>query len=214
MRSSSTTSIIHRPVWRRVKPRYLAFAAAHVRAGGLAVVVPDHGRMRMLLPVEPSGRLTTLALWALLSIEHRRAPLVREGPAKGLRSAVVKKGYEGSVLDWCERDQGHEGPMRRIALDCTECAACCRDADVVLDAAELVRWRGAGRPELADKPYVRRARDGKITLRFLPNGRCPHLRKDKRCGIYPLRPDNCRAFLAGSEACLAAREETLGLRDG
>jgi uncharacterized protein len=53
-----------------------------------------------------------------------------------------------------------------------------------------------------------------VTLRFLGKGPCQHLQRDKKCRIYPIRPDNCSAFVVGSEACLAAREDTLGLRDG
>jgi len=70
------------------------------------------------------------------------------------------------------------------------------------------------REELGRRPYVRRARDGKVSLRFGPGGRCRHLQADRRCAIYELRPFNCSVFLMGSEACLVAREETLGLRDG
>jgi Fe-S-cluster containining protein len=36
---------------------------------------------------------------------------------------------------------------------------------------------------------------------------------DNRCAIYAIRPFNCSVFPVGSEACLAARESTLHVRD-
>ena len=117
------------------------------------------------------------------------------------------------VLDWCERDAVHEGPTRAMALDCLACAACCHEANVVVEEPDFARFRAIGRPELARPPYVRRA-GGVVTLTFLPNGRCRHLGRTRKCAVYDARPDNCRAFVTGSEACLAAREDTLGYRDG
>ncbi|AUX25085.1 hypothetical protein SOCEGT47_056280 [Sorangium cellulosum] len=206
--------VVSRPIWRRFRPRYLARAAAHVRAGGHAAIVLPEERIDLLLSVDEAGKLTELGQWALLSIEQQRFRRVSEGPARGLATARVKRQYEGSVLDWCERDSVHPGTIRALSLDCLACGACCHDANVVLDGDDLARWRGAGRGDLAGRAYVRRARDGKITLRFAASGRCQHLGDDLRCAIYELRPDNCRAFVVGSEACLSAREETLGIRDG
>jgi Fe-S-cluster containining protein len=83
----------------------------------------------------------------------------------------------------------------------------------VLDLADFDRWRKAGRKDLLGKDYIKRS-NGKVTLRFALDGRCQHLGADIKCAIYPIRPDNCSVFVAGSEACLAAREETLHIRDG
>jgi uncharacterized protein len=185
-----------------------------VRAGGHAAIVLPDERVDLLLSIGQDGKLTELGLWSLLSIEQQRFRRVSEGPAQGLATARVKRQYEGSVLDWCERDSTHPGAMRDVALDCLACGACCHDANVVLDEVDLARFRGAGRGDLTGRTYVRRARDGKITLRFAASGRCQHLCEDRRCAIYEIRPDNCRAFVVGSEACLSAREETLGIRDG
>ncbi|WP_441291940.1 YkgJ family cysteine cluster protein [Sorangium sp. KYC3313] len=206
--------VVSRPVWRRFRPRFLSRAAAHVRAGGHAAIVLPDERVDLLLSIGEDGKLTELGLWSLLSIEQQRFRRVGEGPAKGLATARVKRQYEGSVLDWCERDSTHPGAIREVALDCLSCGACCHDANVLLDEVDLARFRGAGRGDLTGRAYVRRARDGKITLRFAASGRCQHLCEDLRCAIYEIRPDNCRAFVVGSEACLSAREETLGLRDG
>jgi Fe-S-cluster containining protein len=203
---------VERPVWRRFAPRFVERAASWVRSGGHAAVV-DGERVDVLLGAT-SGRITEPGLWSLLAIEQSRWRRVKEGPAEGLARARVHDAFAAVVLDWCERDETHEGPTRTLFLDCTACAACCMEANVVLGERDLDRFRRGGRPEIAQRAYVRRARDGRITLRFLPNGRCPHLGADRLCGIYEMRPDNCRVFPAGSEACLAAREDTLGWRDG
>lgn len=205
--------VIDRPVWRRFKPMFLARAAAHVKKGGHAAIVHKNGRVDMLLTVGEGGKITELGLWSLLAIEQRRWVRVKKGAAKDLATARVTDKFAGSVIDWCDRDSIHAGSVRQIELNCIECGACCHEANVVMDEADLARFRDGGRPDLARKDYVKRSRDGRITLRFAPSGKCQHL-QGKMCGIYPLRPDNCRVFVVGSEACLAAREETLKLRDG
>ncbi len=207
--------VIDRPVWRRFKPMFLARAAAHVKKGGHAAIVHKNGRVDMLLTVDEGGKITELGLWSLLAIEQRRWRRVKAGPAKDLATARVAPKFTGSVVDWCDRDSVHPGATRRMKLDCLKCAACCHESNVVLDEADLERFREGGRPDLVHKDYIKRHRDGRITLRFVP-GRapCQHLRRDKKCSIYAIRPDNCSVFVVGSEACLAAREDTLGLRDG
>lgn len=208
----SSCYTIARPIWRRYRPRWLARAAAHVRAGGHAVITHRDDRMDLLLTINERGKIAELGLWALLAIEQQRWRRVKEGPAKGLATARVGRRYEGSVLDWCERDSVHGGSTRTIELDCLACAACCHDNNVLLDHVDLGRWREAGRADLADPAYVREE-NGKTTLRLAESGACLHL-EGKACGIYPLRPDNCSSFVVGSEPCLSAREETLGIRDG
>jgi hypothetical protein len=206
--------VIVRPVWRSFRERYLARAAAHVRSGGHAAIVRDDDVIEILLTVDDRGQITELGQWAILAIEQQRWRRVKEGPAQGLATARVRPSYGGSVLDWCERDSVHPDATRTIRLDCLECAACCHEANVVLDEADFERWREADRRDLLGRAYIKRARDGKVTLRFSAAGPCQHLGRDKKCRIYAIRPDNCGAFVVGSEACLAAREDTLGLRDG
>jgi uncharacterized protein len=205
--------VIDRPVWRRFQERFLARAATHVRRGGHAAIERENGDVTMLLGVDRAGKITELGLWSILAIEQRRWRRVKDGPAKGLASARVDPDFGGSVLDWCDRDSIHEGPTREIALDCLDCGACCHEANVLLDEDDFERWRGAGRKDLINRAYLKR-RDGKVTLRFLANGRCRNLGADNKCGIYAIRPDNCSVFVVGSEACLAAREDTLKIRDG
>lgn len=213
MSDTDSTLVVTRPVWRRFVPRFRARAITHALGGGFSAVVPDEGRIELLLPCDGKGRITELGLWALLAIEQQRWRKLTSGPEAGLATALVGVDFEEVVLDMCERDGVHEGPTRTLLFDCLACGACCTEANVELEAADLARFRAAGRADLVGKDYVRRAR-GKVTLRFLENGRCQHLGGDNKCAVYSFRPDNCRAFPVGSECCLAAREQSLGWVDG
>lgn len=207
-------AIVFRPVWRSFLPRFLDRAAEHVRAGGHAAVLGDKRRVDLLLGVDASGKITELGLWTLLAIEQQRWTRVKKGPALGLATAKVARDFEEVILGFCERDGVHPHATRKLRLDCLECAACCHESNVVLHEDDMQRFRDAGRADLLGRAYVRRARDGKVTLRFAESGRCQHLKRDNKCRIYPIRPFNCSVFPVGSEACLAAREQTLGLIDG
>ena len=203
-----------RPVWRKFHERFTTRAAAWVRAGGHAVVYRDDGDLTLLLGTTEHGELTEAALWSILAVEQHRSRVLRDGPAKGLRAAHVQPHAEWAVIDWCERDSGFEAPTRVLHLDCLACAACCHDANVLLDEEDLERFRDAGRADLTTSRFIKRSRDGKRHLRFLKESACQHLHTDNKCQIYELRPYNCRVFPAGSEACLAARESTREWRDG
>jgi len=201
-------------VWRRFVPRFLDRAADWVRAGGQAAVVFDDTRIDLLLGADACGAITEQSLWAVLALEQRRYRKVKDGPAQGLFLVRVMAHARAAALDWCERDSILEHATRVLELDCLQCGACCHDADVLLEPDDLERFRAAGRAELVGRSYVKRARDGKVTLRFAKDGRCQHLHVDNKCRIYELRPFNCSVFPVGSEACLAARESTLRIRDG
>lgn len=209
-----TATRIIRPIWRRFRPRWLARAAAHVRAGGCAAIVDERDDVYVLLPVDAKGKVPELPRWALLAIEHRRTTRVADGPAKGLAKAKIRPQYAGSVMDWCSRDAIHEGSTRTFELDCIACGACCHDSNVIMDEVDLDRFRKGGRKDLTTSKYIVRHQDGRISLRFAKPGPCQLQAADNRCTIYEIRPDNCRRFVTGSEACLAAREDTLKLRDG
>ncbi len=218
--------LVERPVWRRFSPRFVTRAAAWAKKGGAAAVLDGLGALVVVLPTDARGRATTLARWAMWSIDERVIRRARSGPFEGLRIVPLAGGPATSVLDWCERDAMHEGPTRTLSLDCLACGACCHDAEVLLDERDLDRYRRGNRPDLASDQRVERRADGTLALRLVAakplarwphartNERCPELGDDLRCASYRLRPDNCRAFLRGSEACLAAREDTLSLRDG
>jgi len=218
---------IERPVWRRFRKEFHSRAAAWVKAGGFAAITNGKGRLDVLLPQTDYGRLTVFARWALLSIDHDRTTVVADGPAKGLRTTRIRGDIATAVVDWCDRDAIHPGPTRVIELDCLECGACCHDGVILIDERDLARFKKNGRADLTRPAHVLRHRDGSIQFRLAQaepprsesgypryKTRCAQLCSDNTCAIYPIRPDNCRQFEVGSEACLAAREDTLGIRDG
>jgi len=204
---------LERPVWRRFVPKFYDRAVTWVRSGGHAVIVHTPARLELLMGADATGAPTEQTTWAVLSLEQQRTRKVKEGPAMGLYRALAKPHARYAVLDWCDRDSLLEGPVRVLELDCLECGACCHEANVILydDDVERIRQRF---PQYTTSAYIKRSRDGKIRLRFAPNGRCQHLQKDLKCRVYEQRPFNCSVFPMASEACLAARESTLGLRDG
>jgi uncharacterized protein len=204
--------VVVRPTWRSFRPEFLARAIEHVDRGGFGAIVHRDGTIRLLLPrASPSG-LTTLARWALLCLEIPRTRTVRAGPARGLATVRVPPRDRDSIREWCERDSAHPRATRRLALDCGACGACCRDNHVVIGRADVERWCVHGRADWSGRAYLRTSKGTRL-LRLTNQGRCIHLKRDGRCRIYALRPDNCRAFPVGSEACLAARIDTLGIVD-
>lgn len=204
---------IERPVWRRFRERFTSRAVDWVERGGHAVIERSPTDLSFVLPEGADGKLTEYALWSLLAVLQNQARRATEGPLKGLRVARVQRHSVDAVDDWLERDSVHPGPTRVLDLDCLDCGACCVDSDVQLGDDDLDVFREAGRADLTTSKYIKRSRDGKVRLRFLKGGRCQHLQTDNKCRIYAIRPFNCSVFPVGSEACLAARESTLDLRD-
>ncbi|MDB4931655.1 MAG: hypothetical protein JWM10_4139 [Myxococcaceae bacterium] len=196
-------SDVLRPVWRTYDPRFEANAIAHARAGGHAVVRAE-ARWWLLLPSD-EGMIPELTAWAMLDLGVGGFDEVESGPAAGLLKVMLPKRLREHVMDWCERDAEHPAPLVAEALDCRACAMCCRKNRVLLEADDEARWAEAGRAELSTEAFVRES-NGRRTLRVLRGGDCVHL-VGNDCGIYALRPDNCRAFPAGSEGCLGARAE-------
>jgi uncharacterized protein len=195
-------SDVLRPVWRTYDPRFEANAVAHVRAGGHAVLRAEP-RWWLLLPSD-EGMIPELTAWAMLDLGVARFEEVEAGPAAGLLRVSLPKRLRDHVMDWCERDAVHERSLVTEALDCRECAMCCRRNRVLLEPEDEARWAAEGRADLSAPAFVRAVR-GRRALRVL-RGDCVHL-VGNDCGIYALRPDNCRAFPAGSEGCLGARAE-------
>lgn len=190
---------ITRPVWRGFAQTQLLSAHAHARAGGLAVV-RGPTRWSVLTPA-PDGDIPELCFWALMDLGVK-SPKVHP---EGLASAPLSEGMKTLARRWMKRDKALPGATTEVSLDCMACGACCRRNKVLLDDDDFARWRDAGREDLGAPPFVRRQR-GRSLLVLHANGDCLHLRGNA-CGIYPLRPDNCRAFPAGCEPCLSARLE-------
>ncbi len=188
-------------------------AALHVRAGGHAIVwtSPRRGRLVFRVPRGPEER--DLGYWALLDMRRSEWSRAKIGALRGLAVAPVPRDCVDLVKDRVDRDSVHRGSTRVMLLDCETCAACCRDNRVELEKRDIERFERANRPELARPPYTRR--DGKkVVLRLLRSRDCRHLGRDRRCGIYALRPESCRVFPPGSEGCLYSRESELGIVDG
>ena len=196
-------SDVLRPVWRTYDPRFEVNAIAHVRGGGHAVLRSEP-RWWLMLPSE-EGMIPELTAWAMLDRGVTGFDEIETGPAAGLLRVKLPKRLREHVLDWCERDSEHATSTVAEALDCRACAMCCRKNRVLLEPEDEARWTDGGRAELSTEAFVKTSR-GRRVLRVLRGGDCVHLRGND-CGIYDLRPDNCRAFPAGSEGCLSARAE-------
>lgn len=93
----------------------------------------------------------------------------------------------------------------KAQLDCETCGACCREA---FDTVELLPddrpvWRY---PEwvikVDDRLKLRRLGGSCIALKSAEGSSSPSY----RCSIYRERPQTCRGFKAGGEACLEARQ--------
>ncbi len=200
--TTSTSFDVRRPVARSYLPPYIENAVKHVRAGGHAVIRATPS-WYLLLPCDDEGDIPELSAWALLDLGVEQHTRVRTGPAKGLVKARVPAKVRPIVEGWIERDSVERKSVTTVTLDCVACGACCRENDVLLEREDFKRWRDGGREDLAGGDFLRAK---KRKLKLLPNGDCVHLRGNL-CGIYEMRPNNCRAFPAGSECCLFAREE-------
>jgi uncharacterized protein len=204
---------IARPVVRSFTRPHSQRAAAWVRAGGHAVVWIAPRKARLVFPRPKDGDESDLGWWSALDLGRSDFLIARSGPFAGLGLIAIPHDCYSIVRDRAVRDSIHAGPTREMDLDCLECGACCRDNRVELEEQDLERFAQAGRSDLARAPYAR-LDDGKIVLILRRDKRCKHLADDNRCGIYPIRPDACSTFPAGSECCLSSREEELGITDG
>ena len=77
-------------------------------------------------------------------------------------------------------------------FDCTICAACCKEAYVVVeteDIARLAKHFSMKRSDFRNK-YVGRNEDGDVGFNRRP---CPFLKKDL-CSHYEARPNCCREY--------------------
>ncbi len=202
-----------RPVVRSFQLPYAKEAAAHVRAGGHALVWEGKSRVKFVFGVPKGDEEKDLGYWALLDLGVHRYTKESRGPLKGLAWSQIARDSLDIVRARAERDSVHSRATRVMRLDCEECAACCRDNEVVLEPGDLDRFRDGGRAELGKPPYTRKA-GKKVVLRLLRSRDCRHLGADHRCRIYELRPESCRVFPAGSESCLYSRDAELGVVDG
>ncbi len=78
-------------------------------------------------------------------------------------------------------------------LDCTACAACCREAYVVVTTEDIWRMSEALGMRRSDfrRAYIGRSEDGDQCFNRQP---CPFLKRNRLCRYYDARPDCCRDF--------------------
>lgn len=87
----------------------------------------------------------------------------------------------------------------RLRFECTGCGACCTggsDHYVETDAREREAIRGflGLTPAWFRRRYLVHVEKNIIGIRLEPDGRCPFLGRDNRCGIYSVRPRQCRTY--------------------
>ena len=203
-----------RPIVRSFKRKYTKEAAAHVRAGGHAVLWENDARAVLFFMTPPDDLPEDYGAWAVYDMAKWRWHTHTRGTFKGLASTLIPRDCLWIAKRRTERDSIHPGATRLMDFDCTKCAACCRDNEVILQAPDVARFKAAGRGDLAKPPFAKRYKDGRLVLTLLDNKKCRHLKRDNRCGIYEIRPHPCSEFPMGSECCLFAREDVLGLYDG
>jgi hypothetical protein len=201
-----------RPVVRSFKQRFSKNAAEFVRSGGHAIVWESERRARIVFQ-EPRTE-EDFGAWAIYDLGKSSWQVHHSGTFEGLASALVPRDCIWIVKRRVERDSIHKGPKRKVAFDCTTCAACCRDNEVILQNGDAERFTAAGRDDLLHPPMAQKRDDGRVVLTLLGDGRCRHLGGDNRCGVYEIRPLACSEFPMGSECCLYAREEELEIYDG
>jgi hypothetical protein len=202
-----------RPVVRSYTWPYREQAATWVRAGGHALVWMASRKARLVFATPRRGDPHDLGWWSILDLGRSEYFVAQRGPFAKMAQLRVPHDCYGIVRERVERDSIHAGPTRDVDLDCLECGACCQDNRVELEAKDVARFIKGGRPELSRPPYARRD-DGRLVLVLRKDKGCKHLGADKRCAIYPIRPDACRTFPPASECCLSSREEELGIFDG
>ncbi len=205
---------VYRPIVRSFDAKYVREAAAHVRAGGHAFIWEKKNRAVLVFGKPEEGNEDDFGLWAVYDMGKWRWKEETSGPLKGLATTLVPRDCLWIARRRAERDSIHPGHTRKVAWDCTKCAACCQDNEVILLEEDVARFKKGGRPELAKPPYAKRHKDGRVILTLLPNKRCRHLKASNMCGIYDVRPHACSEFPMGSECCIFAREDILKLHDG
>lgn len=207
-------SVVKRPIVRSFKQKFIKEAAAHVRAGGHAVVWENDKRAIIVFQAPAEDNEEDFGAWAIYDMGKFSWEVHSRGALKGLASSLVPRHCLWIVKRRAERDSIHPGVFRKISFECTTCAACCRDNEVILLPPDIARFEEAGKGHLAKAPYAKRRKDGKLVLTLLESKRCRHLKRNNMCGIYSIRPHSCSEFPRGSECCLFAREDVLGIHDG
>ncbi len=126
-------------------------------------------------------------------------PIVRD-PASLKRRVGQRRDLYRRFEQWARRRHLPLAPFLRTAravekaIDCTRCASCCATMRVPINQSDIRRI--AKHLKLTVSAFTARylkydKEDKEYEIKAEP---CPFLRKDKRCGIYSVRPRGCRDY--------------------
>jgi Fe-S-cluster containining protein len=97
--------------------------------------------------------------------------------------------------NFVERQFRHAAERVQDAIDCRQCAECCRVTEVQLverDVEHLARFLGL-RPQKFLDEYTMRNKDQELILRRTEKEGCVFLQGNE-CTVYESRPGNCEKF--------------------
>jgi Fe-S-cluster containining protein len=97
--------------------------------------------------------------------------------------------------NFVERQFRHAAERVQDAIDCRQCAECCRVTEVQLverDVEHLARFLGL-RPQKFLDEYTMRNKDQELILRRTEKEGCVFLQGNE-CTVYEARPGNCEKF--------------------
>ena len=129
----SARSVV-RPVVRSFAQQKALHAAAHVRAGGHAIVWETGVRARLVLR-EPEDDHQDLGWWSILDLGKMRYEVICRGALRGFASTLIPRDCNDIVRRRIERDRAFPGATRSW-LDRLECGACCRKNHVILEKTD------------------------------------------------------------------------------
>ena len=92
------------------------------------------------------------------------------------------------------------------ASPCDDCGLCCENLLVMADATDVLREPRIEKERPLGKIHVNLTVLDANWLLAGPGAPCPFLNSERKCDIYPTRPQVCVAFVAGSSKCQELRE--------
>ena len=115
------------------------------------------------------------------------------------QDAEKKKKENKQFLDKTKRMRGLEKHLPDLhdeafsKIDCLKCANCCKTISPRFKTPDIVRiskWLGMKQSDFIET-YLRLDEDGDYVVKKSP---CPFLDADNFCGIYDVRPGDCKNY--------------------